>query len=124
MPRGRKVGSGRPLAERFWKRVDRVERPDACWLWKGTKTRLGYGQIGADAQPGIYRPAVLYAHRVAWELANGPIPTGLFVCHRCDTPGCVRPDHLFLGTQTDNMRDAAKKGRIRNHLSPPKKRTP
>jgi hypothetical protein len=52
------------------------------------------------------------AHRIAWELTNGPIPAGLFVCHHCDTPGCVRPDHLFLGTAQENMQDASRKDRM------------
>jgi hypothetical protein len=56
---------------------------------------------------------ILYVHRLAYELANGRIPDDLKVCHRCDNPACVRPDHLFLGTQKDNMQDASTKGRIK-----------
>lgn len=60
----------------------------------------------------------VYAHRYAYELVNGPIPDGIDVCHRCDNRGCVRFDHLFAGTRSDNMRDASSKGRIVNHLGP------
>jgi hypothetical protein len=73
---------------------------DDCWIWTGSRTSRGYGQ---------YRKTT--AHRYSWILANGPIPEGLFACHSCDVPSCVRPDHLFLGTQIDNMRDAVAKGR-------------
>ena len=78
-----------------------------CWLWeRGTQT-MGYG---CWPMPG--RRSEL-AHRVAYAISNGPIPTGAFVCHRCDTPACVNPAHLFLGDQRANMRDCASKGRVR-----------
>lgn len=91
-------GKPQPIAPRFW---SKVHITDGCWLWTGA-LRNGYGRFGS-------RP-FKYAHRVSWELANGP--TGdLKVLHRCDNPRCVRPDHLFLGTQLDNMRDRSAKGR-------------
>lgn len=79
-----------------------------CWLWIGVLDRGGYGRIP------IKKYKVRSAHRVAWELFNGLIPNGLFVLHKCDTRSCVNPEHLFLGTQTDNMVDCAKKGRNAN----------
>jgi len=87
-------------------------RTPGCWIWTGTGNR-GRGMI-YDERIGKAR----LAHRVAWERANRPIPTGMLVCHHCDNPGCVRPDHLFLGTQRDNMRDATAKGRHVSRLRP------
>lgn len=94
----------RPIADRFW---SKVEKTDGCWLWTGAKTN-GYGVLGAGRRGG----ATVKAPRLSYELAYGPIPPGMFVCHHCDNPGCVRPDHLFLGTGKDNMADAKAKGRI------------
>lgn len=92
-----------PIEERFWSKV--LKTP-TCWLWQGKKfPRTGYGQFT------IRRKTVL-AHRTAHELAIGPIPAGMLVCHRCDVRDCVRPDHLFLGTYSDNMRDASSKMRL------------
>lgn len=71
-----------------------------CWWWAASFNRAGYGRFESDL-----------AHRTAWRLLRGPIPPGLFVCHRCDQPGCVNPDHLFLGTHNDNMADKVAKGR-------------
>jgi hypothetical protein len=88
---------------RFWSKVAKGEG-SGCWLWTAG-SRQGYGQFGVAAG------RVVDAHRISWELANGPIPAGLFVCHTCDVRICVRPDHLFLGTHSDNMQDMHRKGR-------------
>lgn len=95
------------LIARFWVKV---EKSDTCWLWTASLAGKGYGQFA----PGGHQGTPLMAHRVAWEITNGAIPDGLFVCHRCDNPKCVRPDHLFLGSNAENMQDASRKGRIKN----------
>ncbi|MDO8671246.1 MAG: HNH endonuclease [Dehalococcoidia bacterium] len=95
-----------PLAARFWAKV---EKGEGCWTWKGTCDRRGYGRIYVGSRPR----RSTRAPRVSWELHFGPILDGMFVCHHCDTPSCVRPDHLFLGTARDNARDMVTKGRAR-----------
>lgn len=89
--------------ERFWARVSKT---DTCWLWTGEIKNRGYGTVTVAGRPK-------YAHRIAYELAYGPMLPGLQCLHRCDTPACVRPEHLFLGTQGDNIRDMVSKNRQR-----------
>jgi len=95
------VPAFKPVAERFWTKVAKGE---GCWLWTAPPRNDGYGQFNVRGRP-------VAAHRLSWELNVGPIPVGLHVLHRCDTPACVRPDHLFLGTQADNNADKRQKGR-------------
>ena len=80
-----------------------VQDPSGCWIWMGC-VRKGYGQISVKGK-------MKNVHRVTWELTHGPIPKGVFVLHHCDVRPCANPDHLFLGTNTDNMRDMNAKGR-------------
>jgi len=90
---------------RFW---GTVRLDDGCWEWMGKIRRpRGYGVFFHS--PGRHER---FAHRVAWEITNGPIPDGVFVCHKCDNPRCVRPSHLFLGNHRDNMLDARIKERF------------
>lgn len=96
------------LEERFWLKVDRAAHPRGCWLWVGGTDGRGYGVFCLGTKP---RSRFIRAHRFAYELRHGPIPDGMFACHRCDTPGCVNPDHIFLGTPADNIDDMRAKGR-------------
>lgn len=95
----------RPLAEQLARHLDKSDGPDACWPWQGTVNGGGYGKMTVTT--GLRR----YAHRVSWELVNGPIPKGLNVLHHCDNPPCCNPAHLWIGTQRDNMNDKVSKGR-------------
>ncbi len=90
---------------RFWRFVEKTE---TCWLWTGDTWSDGYGRFWLNNHN-------TRAHRVSYEWAHGAFPKELLVCHHCDQPLCVRPDHLFLGTTTDNIRDASRKGRMRNN---------
>jgi hypothetical protein len=93
--------------ERIWE--NKIVTEKGCWEWQGARTK-GYGMVGhrRRANPGT---RVKQVHRAAWELTYGPIPEGMFVLHRCDNPPCCKPEHLFLGTQKDNMQDCKLKGR-------------
>lgn len=84
---------------------DKVEKTDYCWIWTGGGRGQGYGALK-------FKGKIVDAHRVSYELHYGEIPKGMFVCHTCDNRKCVNPDHLFLGTQKDNMRDCKNKGRL------------
>lgn len=94
------------LVDRFWPKV-KVGAKDECWPWiAGAKTHWGYGRINVGGK-------AMHANRVAYELTHGPVPDGMFVCHRCDNPSCCNPAHLWLGTGLENTQDMDRKGRRR-----------
>lgn len=98
----------RPLADRFWEKVIKQE---GCWEWSGAKHKFGYGMIRLG---GTQEKAA--ASRVSWMVHFGEIPHGMFVCHKCDNPVCTNPDHLFLGTSSDNCNDRERKMRGKRRL--------
>jgi hypothetical protein len=95
------------LSERFWAKVD---KSGACWIWTAAKNEHGYGLFNFAGRCRL-------AHRVAWQLTHELEPSDC-VLHRCDTPACVRPDHLFAGSKADNSRDMREKGRSRGASLP------
>lgn len=96
------------MIQNFWKKVI---KSDGCWKWTAAKNESGYGMFG------IGKKKLDRAHRISWKLLRGDIPKGLFVLHKCDNPECSNPEHLFLGTNLDNVRDMISKGR--NSKPPP-----
>ena len=98
--------SGRFKVSREVRFFEKVKEGDDCWEWAAKRNNKGYGMFGTNRK-GHFK----LAHRVSYELENGEIPEGMMVLHRCDNPGCVNPQHLFLGTRTDNTRDMHRKGR-------------
>ncbi len=95
------VSRTRSLADKFWSKVFKSTN---CWLWMASKDSKGYGHL-------VHCKKTLMAHHLSWKIHHGPIPEGMNVLHKCDNPFCVNPDHLFLGTQLDNMIDMARKER-------------
>ncbi len=94
-----------PIEKRFWRFVEKIPFHE-CWEWMGTKVNEKYGCFWINGKNEL-------AHRVSYRLLRGEIPLNLLVCHKCDNPGCVRPDHLFVGTHLDNTMDMIVKGRSR-----------
>jgi len=97
-------------SERFYEKVKITIVDNDCWLWLGAKNNKGYGQFRVNGKMEL-------AHRVSWTLNSGKIPRGLNVLHKCDVCACVNPNHLFLGSQKDNIKDCVKKKR--NHVNWP-----
>lgn len=94
-----------PLRDRFFKKVSLADLSE-CWLWTGVKYRNGYGNIYVNE-----KKKKISAHRISYDLFWGEIPNGFYVLHKCDTPACVNPTHLFLGTAQDNANDCINKDR-------------
>jgi hypothetical protein len=99
---------GLTLEDRFWRYVKKEE---GCWRWLSYIDPQGYGRLNYNARP-------MLASRISYLIHFGEVPAGMAVCHKCDNPSCTNPDHLFLGTQADNVADMERKGRARKRGKP------
>lgn len=101
----------RPLVERFEEKY--IPEPNSgCWIWTASSSKGGYGAMTIGGRNGRAEKA----HRISYQIYKGNFDKSLDVCHKCDNPSCVNPDHLFLGTHQDNMKDMQNKGRRHNHI--------
>ena len=101
------------FCRRFFSHVQFSLVDDSCWLWTGKTEKHGYARAMMDGTRKL-------AHRLSWELFVSPIAEGMDICHKCDTPNCIRPTHLFQGTHRDNIIDAVGKGRVTPPVRPRK----